>query len=39
MINQITITVPFVEALKKMPSYSKFMEDLVTKNINFEPSR
>nr|XP_009588813.1 uncharacterized protein LOC104086283 [Nicotiana tomentosiformis] len=38
MLNQISINVPFVEALKKMPSYDKFMKDLVTKknNANFE---
>ncbi|XP_009622671.1 uncharacterized protein [Nicotiana tomentosiformis] len=38
MLNQITINVPFVEALEKMPGYAKFMKDLVTKkkNVNFE---
>ncbi|XP_009598785.2 uncharacterized protein [Nicotiana tomentosiformis] len=38
MLNQITITMPFVEALGKMPGYAKFMKDLVTKkkNVNFE---
>ncbi|XP_016463836.2 uncharacterized protein LOC107786852 [Nicotiana tabacum] len=38
MLNQITISVPFVEALEKMPGYAKFMKDLVTKkkNVNFE---
>ncbi|XP_019257667.1 PREDICTED: uncharacterized protein LOC109235873 [Nicotiana attenuata] len=38
MLNQITITMHFVEALEKMPGYAKFMKDLVTKNknVNFE---
>ncbi|XP_015158248.1 uncharacterized protein [Solanum tuberosum] len=38
MLNQITITVPFVEALEKMSGYANFMKDLVTKNknMNFE---
>ncbi|XP_070034386.1 uncharacterized protein [Nicotiana tomentosiformis] len=38
MLNQITINVPFVEALENMLGYAKFMKDLVTKkkNINFE---
>ncbi|XP_019267284.1 PREDICTED: uncharacterized protein LOC109244617 [Nicotiana attenuata] len=38
MLNQISVTMPFVEALVKMPGYAKFMKDLVTKkkNVNFE---
>ncbi|XP_009604165.1 uncharacterized protein [Nicotiana tomentosiformis] len=38
MLNQITISVHFVEALENMLGYAKFMKDLVTKknNINFE---
>nr|XP_016458747.1 PREDICTED: uncharacterized protein LOC107782381 [Nicotiana tabacum] len=38
MLNQITITMPFVEALGKMPGYAKFMKNMVTKkkNVNFE---
>ncbi|XP_019232057.1 PREDICTED: uncharacterized protein LOC109212826 [Nicotiana attenuata] len=38
MLNQIIVTVPFVEALEKIPGYAKFMKDLVTKkkNVNFE---
>nr|XP_016508352.1 PREDICTED: uncharacterized protein LOC107825934 [Nicotiana tabacum] len=34
MLNQIIVTVPFVEALEKMPGYAKFMKDLVTKKKN-----
>ncbi|XP_075101601.1 uncharacterized protein LOC142177040 [Nicotiana tabacum] len=38
MLNQITVIVPFVEALEKMQGYAKFMKDLVIKkkNVNFE---
>nr|XP_016457497.1 PREDICTED: uncharacterized protein LOC107781324 [Nicotiana tabacum] len=38
MMSQITIIVPFVEAVEKIPGYAKFMKDLVTKKkcINFE---
>lgn len=37
-MSQITIIVPFVEAVEKIPGYAKFMKDLVTKKkcINFE---
>ncbi|KAF3632447.1 hypothetical protein FXO38_26157 [Capsicum annuum] len=31
MLNQLTINVPLVEALEKMPGYMKFMKDLFTK--------
>nr|XP_033516090.1 uncharacterized protein LOC117280486 [Nicotiana tomentosiformis] len=34
MLNQIIVTVPFVEALEKMPGYAKFMKDLVTMKKN-----
>ena len=31
MLKQLSIYVPLVEALEQMPSYAKFMKDLVTK--------
>ena len=31
MLKQFSINVPLVEALEQMPSYAKFMKDLVTK--------
>ena len=38
MLKQLSINVPLVEALEKMPSYAKFMKDLVTKkrSVTFE---
>ncbi|XP_070056750.1 uncharacterized protein [Nicotiana tomentosiformis] len=38
MMKNLSINVPLVEALEKMPGYAKFMKDLVTKkrSINFE---
>ena len=38
MLKQISINVPLVEALEQMPSYAKFMKDLVTKkrSVTFE---
>ena len=38
MLKQLCINVPLVEALEKMPSYAKFMKDLVTKkrSVTFE---
>ena len=33
MLKQLSINVPLVEALEKMPGYAKFMKDLVTKKI------
>ena len=39
MLKQLTINVPLVEALKKIPGYVKFMKDLVTKKwkVSLEP--
>ena len=34
MLKQLSINVPLVEALEQMPSYAKFMKDLVTKKIS-----
>ena len=31
MLKQLSINVPLVESLEQMPSYDKFMKDLVTK--------
>ena len=31
MLKHLSINVPLVEALEQMPSYAKFMKDLVTK--------
>ena len=31
MLKQFSISVPLVEALEQIPSYAKFMKDLVTK--------
>ncbi|MCI77577.1 hypothetical protein A2U01_0098847, partial [Trifolium medium] len=31
MLNKIEMTIPFVEAIKKMPEYAKFMKELLTK--------
>ena len=38
MLKQLSINVPFVEALEQMPGYTKFMKDLVTKkrSVTFE---
>ena len=38
MLKQLSINVPLVEALTQMPSYAKFMKDLVTKkrSVTFE---
>ena len=38
MLKQLSINVPLVEALEQMPSYAKFMKDLVTKkrSVTFE---
>ena len=38
MLKQLSINVPLVEALEQMPSYAKFMKDLVTKKrlVTFE---
>ena len=38
ILKQVSINVPFVEALEQMPGYEKFMNDLVTKNrsVTFE---
>ena len=38
MLKQLSINVPFVEALEQMPDYAKFMKDLVTKkrSVTFE---
>ena len=38
MLKQLSINVPLVEALEKMPGYAKFMKDLVTKkrSVTFE---
>ncbi|XP_070014886.1 uncharacterized protein [Nicotiana sylvestris] len=38
MMKSLSINVPLVEALEKMPGYAKFMKDLVTKkkSMNFE---
>ncbi|XP_070034850.1 uncharacterized protein [Nicotiana tomentosiformis] len=38
MMKSLSINVPLVEALKKMPAYAKFMKDLVTKkwSMSFE---
>ena len=38
MLKQLSINVPFVEALEQMSSYAKFMKDLVTKKrlVTFE---
>ncbi|XP_070010597.1 uncharacterized protein [Nicotiana sylvestris] len=38
MMKSLSINVPLVEALEKLPDYAKFMKDLVTKNwsMNFE---
>ncbi|XP_070025616.1 uncharacterized protein [Nicotiana sylvestris] len=38
MMKSLSINVPLVEALEKMPSYAKFMKDFVTKkrSMNFE---
>jgi len=38
MLKQISINVPFIEALEQMPWYAKLMKDLVTKKraVNFE---
>ena len=38
MLKQLSINFPFVEALKEMPGYTKFMKDLVTKkrSVTFE---
>ncbi|PNX55474.1 hypothetical protein L195_g049103 [Trifolium pratense] len=31
MLNKLEMTIPFVEALEKMPEYAKFMKELLTK--------
>lgn len=31
ILKQLSINIPLIEALKKMPSYAKYMKDLVTK--------
>ena len=38
MLKQLSINVPLVKVLEKMPSYAKFMKDLVTKKrpVTFE---
>ena len=38
MLKQLSINVPLVESLKQMPSYAKFIKDLVTKKrlVTFE---
>ena len=38
MLKQLSINVPLVESLEQMPSYDKFMKDLVTKktSVTFE---
>ena len=38
MLKHLSINVPLVEALEKMPGYAKFMKDLVTKkrSVTFE---
>ena len=38
MLKQLSFNVPLVEALEQMPSYAKFMKDLVTKKrlVTFE---
>ena len=38
MLKKFSINVPLVEALEQMPSYAKFMKDLVTKkrSVTFE---
>ena len=38
MLKQLSINVPLVEDLEQMPSYAKFMKDLVTKksSVTFE---
>ncbi|XP_070029216.1 uncharacterized protein [Nicotiana sylvestris] len=36
MMKSLTINVPLVEALEKMPGYAKFMKDLVTKKRSME---
>ncbi|XP_047262024.1 uncharacterized protein LOC124895685 [Capsicum annuum] len=40
ILKEMTVNVPFVEALEKMPGYAKFMKDLVTKKriVSYEPS-
>ena len=38
MLKQLSINVPLVESLEQLPSYAKFMKDLVTKkrSVTFE---
>ena len=38
MLRQLSINVPLVEAVEQMPSYAKFMKDMVTKkrSVTFE---
>ncbi|PHT32416.1 hypothetical protein CQW23_28753 [Capsicum baccatum] len=40
MLKQLTINVPLVDALEKMPGYTKFMKDLLTKKwaASYEPA-
>ncbi|GJQ93616.1 hypothetical protein Tco_0004755 [Tanacetum coccineum] len=35
-IQQLSINIPFVEALEQMPMYAKFMKDLLTNNAKFK---
>lgn len=37
ILKELTMNIPLVEALEKMPSYAKSMQYLVTKNISYEP--
>ncbi|XP_016574400.1 uncharacterized protein LOC107872124 [Capsicum annuum] len=39
MLKQLTVNVPLVEALEKMPGYTKFIKDLVTKKraVSYKP--
>ncbi|MCI79665.1 hypothetical protein A2U01_0100936, partial [Trifolium medium] len=31
ILNKIEMTIPFMEAIEKMPEYAKFMKELLTK--------
>jgi len=35
IFNNLQINIPFVEALEQMPTYTKFMKELLTKKMSF----
>lgn len=38
-LKDLSINIPFVEALEQMPKYAKFMKDLLTKRRQGDPTR